>query len=145
MNVNKDIKFQIAQAARKKMIIEEGSYLAYLKYVHNGNYMISPHNALIASYLEKMERKEIQKLMVFLPPRHGKSMTITETFPSYYLLRHPENKVIEVSYSDAFAARFGRKNREKIREHGSDLYNIKLSYENASAGSFSIAGHRKFW
>ena len=36
-------------------------------------------------------------------------MTVTETFPSFYLGKHPEKRVIEVSYSGSLAQQFGKR------------------------------------
>ena len=58
-----------------------------------------------------------QYIAINMPPRHSKSMTITETLPSYYLGNFPEERVIEISYSDTFARRFGKKNKEKVKQY----------------------------
>ena len=51
-----------------------------------------------------------------MPPQHGKSMLITQTYPSYYFLKNPNKKTIIISYGDDLARLFGRKNKEKIKE-----------------------------
>ena len=70
--------------------------------------------------------------MIFMPPRHGKSMTVTATFPSYYLGKYPDRRVIEVSYGDDLAKEFGDANRMKIAEHGYELFGVLLSQTAAS-------------
>ena len=60
-------------------------------------------------------------LVIQCPPQHGKSTTITESFPSWYLGRHPTNNVILASYNKDFAEKFCRRNKEKIRALGADL------------------------
>ncbi|MGQ3740857.1 phage terminase large subunit, partial [Bacillus sp. Fil] len=60
------------------------------------------------------------------------SMTITETLPSYYLGNFPEDRVIEISYSDTFARRFGKKNKEKVKQYGADLFAIHISKESSA-------------
>jgi predicted phage terminase large subunit-like protein len=52
-----------------------------------------------------------------LIPTHN-SRCITETLPSYFLGKNPYKHVIEVSYNEDFAERFGRRNIEKINEFG---------------------------
>ena len=49
-------------------------------------------------------------------------MTVTETFPSYFLGRNPDKRVIEISYSDEFAQRFGKLNRDKVNEFGHSVF-----------------------
>ncbi|HOO13212.1 MAG TPA: terminase family protein, partial [Bacillota bacterium] len=89
-----------------------------------------------------MEAGEILRLMIYLPPRHGKSMTVTETFPSYFIGRKPERRVIETSYGDSLAQRFGKFNRQKVQEYGQELFGISISKEKASMTDWDIAGHR---
>ena len=73
-----------------------------------------------------------QYIAINMPPRHSKSMTITETLPSYYLGNFPEERVIEISYSDTFARRFGKKNKEKVKQYESDLFDIQISKESSA-------------
>jgi predicted phage terminase large subunit-like protein len=80
--------------------------------------------------------------MIFLPPRHSKSMTVTESFPSWFIGRNPKRSVIEVSYGDALAQKFGRENRRKIEEYGKSIFNIEMATDNHSATNWSIKGHR---
>lgn len=102
-------------------------YSVYLEYVHHGRYIPSRHSDLVCQYLEKVERGEIRRLMIFMPPRHSKSMTVTETFPSWFIGRNPERRVIEVSYGDSLARKFGKANRNKIAEFGEELFGITLA------------------
>lgn len=56
-------------------------------------------------------------------PTHN-SITITESFPSWYLGRYPKNRVIEASYNEDTAKRFGRKNLEKVEQFGGVLFGL---------------------
>lgn len=117
-------------------------YSIYLEYVHHGRYIPSRHSDLVCQYLEKVERGEIRRLMIFMPPRHSKSMTVTETFPSWFIGRNPERRVIEVSYGDSLARKFGKANRNKIAEFGEELFGITLARDNNSVTNWDIEGHR---
>jgi predicted phage terminase large subunit-like protein len=117
-------------------------YSVYLEYVHHGRYIPSRHSDLVCQYLEKVERGEIRRLMIFMPPRHSKSMTVTETFPSWFIGRNPERRVIEVSYGDSLARKFGKANRNKIAEFGEELFGITLARDNSSVTNWDIEGHR---
>jgi predicted phage terminase large subunit-like protein len=70
------------------------------------------------------------------------SRCVTETLPSYFLGRNPYKNVIEVSYSDDFANKFGRRNIEKINQYGKQLFGIELSDEKKAAENFEIAKTR---
>ena len=51
---------------------------------------------------------KIKKLMVFMPPQHGKSEGSTRRLPAYMLGRNPDNKIAVVSYSAPKARKFNR-------------------------------------
>lgn len=69
-------------------------------------------------------------------------MTVTETFPSFFMGKNPERRVIEVSYGDELARRFGKLNRQKIEEFGSELFGITIAKDQSNMTNFDIDGHR---
>jgi predicted phage terminase large subunit-like protein len=80
----------------------------------NPHYQIANHHRLIAAKLEAVERGEIDRLMIFMPPRHGKSELASVRFPAWYLGRNPRNQIITASYAHKLAAKFGRQVRNLI-------------------------------
>lgn len=105
----------------------------------NPNFDVNPtHIKRIAKALEAVERGEIKRLMIFLPPRHGKSTLVSEMFAPWYLGRNPENSIIFTTYSQEFASGFGR----KVRNHmTSDIYkeifpHTLLSDDSTAANRF---------
>ena len=110
-------------------------------YVHRGRWQTAPHLRLICETLESVERGEIDRVIFTMPPRHGKSMSVTESFPSWFLGRHPDSRVIEVSYGDSLAKRFGRANRRKLEEFGGELFGVGIAQDNASVTNWGIQGH----
>ena len=79
-------------------------------------YVFGAHHLLACAALERVERGHCRRLMVFMPPRHGKSMLVSEFFPAWYLGRNPSRKVIAASYSAELAQDFGRKVRNQLRD-----------------------------
>jgi len=73
----------------------------------------------ICEKLEEFERKivarESPRLMLFLPPRHGKSELASTQFPAWFLGRNPEKEIISCSYASGLALSFSRKVRELLR------------------------------
>ena len=123
--------------------IARRNYYEYVCYVHEGRYKKAPHSEFVGRIIQDaMDKKkqmnageiqmENQYIAINMPPRHSKSMTITETLPSYYLGNFPEDRVIEISYSDTFARRFGKKNKEKVKQYGADLFDIHISKESSA-------------
>lgn len=66
----------------------------------------------VANALEGVEKGEIPRLIITLPPRHGKSELTTRRFPAYLLGRDPYKHLIIATYNQPFAEDFGRKVRE---------------------------------
>lgn len=58
--------------------------------------------------LTRFGNGEIKKLMVFMPPQHGKSEGSTRRLPAYILGRRPDTRIAMVSYSASKARKFSR-------------------------------------
>lgn len=70
-------------------------------------YFINWHHRAVASALQEVERGFIKRLMIFMPPRHGKSELVSRRFPPWYLGRHPEEELLGCSYGSSLASEFG--------------------------------------
>jgi predicted phage terminase large subunit-like protein len=81
-------------------------------------------------------------LAIHLPVQTGKSFTLTETLPSYFIGLHPDDGVIMVSYNDEFAQKFGRKNLDKVQSFGKQMFDIEVSKKKKSNDTFEIEGHK---
>ena len=106
-------------------------YKSYVEYVFEGRWV---HGVAvdyvcdkIQEFVERKSNLPYEIMVLSMPPQHGKSMTITETLPSWYLGKNPSNRVIEISYSEDFAQLFGRRNKQKIELFGEDLFGVKLA------------------
>lgn len=76
--------------------------LAFSVEVFRG-YQSAPHLVLLADHLERLARREITRLLVVMPPRHGKSQLASINFPAWYLGQNPEHQIIGCSYGDSLA------------------------------------------
>lgn len=59
-------------------------------------------------FLAAVARKESPRLMLCMPPRHGKSELASRRFPAYVFGRYPDMSVIGTSYSADLASRNNR-------------------------------------
>lgn len=132
-----DQRKELAQQAKRVLL--QKSYEDYLVHSHHGRYTVYRHNKMVADYLQRIADGEELSLIIEMPPRHGKSMTISETFPSYYIARNPEKRVIVTAYSDYLARKFGRLNRDKLNEFG-HYFDVSLDANNFSATNWSLEG-----
>lgn len=86
----------------------------------NRAYRPAAHHDLIAQALEEVERGSVKRLMIFMPPRHGKSELASRRFPAWALGRSPDRSIIAASYNSDLAGDFGR-----------DVRNIVASEEHS--------------
>jgi len=98
------------------------NYRAWCYHVHEGRWIPGRAASYLAErvqgFVERRTGNPYDVLLISLPPQHGKSMTVTETLPSWILQKHPEKRVIEISYNEDFAQLFGRRNRQKLEQFG---------------------------
>lgn len=116
-------------------------YEFYVQYT-NDNYRHGEHTKYICSILQKAVDEKNKRLIISMPPQHSKSYTITETLPSYYLGTNKNDRVIVTGYSNTFAQRFGRRNKEKIKKYGNDIFGIQLNNKTADS-EWNIKGKGK--
>ena len=97
-------------------------YRAYCAFSNNNRWIAGNAVSYICNtvqdFINTQTGHAFDILVLSIPPQHGKSYTITETLPSWYLINNPEKRVIEISYSEDFAQLFGRRNRAKLDEFG---------------------------
>ena len=63
----------------------------------------APHLRKIAEYLEAVERGEIDRSIINVPPRHWKSSISSIKFPAWYLGKNPTHPIIVASYAKSLA------------------------------------------
>ncbi len=97
-------------------IIAARSDLAVYSALMMPKYELAPHHRLLVEKLEAVERGEIKRLIITMPPRHGKSMQSSVLFPAHYLGRFPDRSIISASYGSQLATDFGRKVRNLIQD-----------------------------
>ena len=95
----------------------------------------------VQDFLEANTGHPYDILVIQTPPQHGKSVTVTETLPSWYLGHNPDSRVIVAGYAEDFAERFCRRNREKLSRWGPDLFGVRLGKINR-ATEFELEGRR---
>jgi len=121
-------------------------FLAYNLVVHNvgktEGWKATKFHTYLCEEVQKFVDTETTNpydiLIINTPPQHGKTITVTETLPSWYLGRHPERRVIEISYNSELSQTFGKRNKEKIAEFGEQIFGIHLSNETKSAAEWEL-------
>lgn len=74
------------------------------------------HQVLIYKHLRRVWDGDCKRLMIFVPPRHGKSELVTVRFPAWCLKQDPKLNIIVGSYNQRLADRFSRKIRNALAD-----------------------------
>jgi predicted phage terminase large subunit-like protein len=134
------------------------NYADYVEYVHGGEghieivdgkrvlvggkWIWDKHNRFLCKAVQDLLDTETGNpydiLAISMPPQHGKSRTVTETLPSYFLGRNPYKRVIVAAYNDDLANQFGRKNLDKVKQFGPELFGIQVAKSPNSVSYFEL-------
>ena len=60
------------------------------------------------AFVEGVEKRLSPRLIIEVPPRHGKSQIVSRCFPPFLLGKHPEWEVVAATYGQDLADDFGR-------------------------------------
>lgn len=137
MVVDADIKDLVFKTA--KYSLAKRSYADYFL-LANPSMELYPHTKLITEKLQKIADGEQHFYIISMPPQHGKSLTITKTFPSYYLMKHPDKHAMIVAYSQDLYSQFAASNRRAFNLWSNRLFQLKTG-KNTSQ-TFDIQDHR---
>ena len=127
-------------------------YAAYTQYVNEGFYMSTFHRFLCNKIQEFLETPctngVFDILLLSVPPQCGKTYTVTNTLPSWFLGKHPRDGVIIASYEGTLAESFSRRNRDKFTDYAQDIFRVRPNdkvqgvalWETADGGTCRAAG-----
>ena len=119
-------------------------YVNYLPLVHGKNWKQTRMAQYLANevqaFVEEDTGNAYDILVIQTPPQHGKSMTLSETFPSWVMGKYPDWRIILGSYNDESADRFARRNKEKVIAFGNTLFGVQIGAINR-ATEFELDGH----
>ncbi len=76
------------------------------------------HCSVLADVLEGVASGKLRRVMVFMPPRHGKSELISRLFSAYYLRLHPAAHIGVCAYGASLAATLSRAARDNYLASG---------------------------
>lgn len=78
------------------------------------DYQMTWFHGIICERLEQFARREISKLMVFMPPQNGKSEVATRSLPPYLFGLNPNLRIAVLSYSASKAKKFNREIQQRL-------------------------------
>ena len=81
------------------------------------------------------------RLMLFMPPRSGKSEIISRNFPAWHLGRNPDHEIIACSYAASLANSFSRKVRDILRDPAyHSMFDTRLDKESQAVENWLTNG-----
>ncbi|WP_329047141.1 terminase large subunit domain-containing protein [Streptomyces sp. NBC_01422] len=104
----------------------------------DGKEMQAKHLDLIDRVFRDIARGIPRKVLITMPPRHGKSRRAARWAPLWYLSRHPDHRVMIASYSADLADDHGRWIRDAIKGYG-DQVGLYLHAGSKAANRFDLA------
>ncbi len=121
------------------MLAAAGEDLALYTSLLYPTFRMGAHHQRIVEALEDVAAGRCNRLIICMPPRHGKSLLASEHFPAWYLGRNPSRYVIAATYAQALADDFGRKVRNQIDDplFGQIFPDVRLAADSASAKKFN--------
>ena len=115
---------QEQDAAILKDVADNGTFAEYCIAI-DPRYSMQWFHREIADKLEdgyrRLKQGKSVRLMIFMPPRNGKSDEATQKFPSWVFGKDPSLPVMVSSYSDELATDFGMLTRDIMQ---SDQYKV---------------------
>ena len=92
---------------------------------------------ILQEAMHKVERGEDVRIIITMPPRHGKSEIATKKFPAWILGEHPDWPVIVSSYSGDLAVEFGQGTKDIMQspEYGT-IFSTRLRADTQAKGNW---------
>lgn len=105
--------------------------------------MLDDHLQQVSRYVETGGAEGIGFLIVEMPPRHGKSLTVSRLYPAWHLGNHARHRFMQVSYAADLAYKNSRFVRNLIRtQQYRELFPlVRLASDSQAMHSWEIADH----
>lgn len=100
--ISAQLRASVERELPKEEDVERLTFRQYVDKVRPG-YVWRKHNRILGRRLQQVADGDLKRLMVFMPPRHGKSEQVSRLFPAYCLYRHPHKWVGLASYNSDLA------------------------------------------
>ncbi len=112
----------------------------FASYVYR-EYKSNWHLTKMCQALEDVYNGKIRFLLIEMPPRHGKSLHVSQLFPAWVFGKNADNGVIVASYSGDLATDHGRETRNLMGElEYKNVFETELAPDSTAKGKFHTNG-----
>lgn len=122
-------------------IVAAASPAALAHVTSQGRWVPFEHLLWIDEQLLRIAAREITRLIIEVPIRHGKSELVSRYTPAWWLGRYPDDQVMLAAYEAEFARSWGRKARDVLAEFGPDVFGVNVADMPASADWWHVEDH----
>ena len=108
--------YELSQIELARRALAKKHLLPFVKYMEHDYEAGWVHKDIcrrLERFSKQVANRESPRLMLFMPPRHGKSTLASQNFPAWHLGHHPEHDIITASYSASLAMDFSKMVRDK--------------------------------
>ena len=135
-----------AQAEMAQRVLAKRTLMPFVQRF-NPKYLPGWVHKDICRRLERFSRDVAEgkspRLMLLMPPRHGKSELVSRNFPAWHLGQHPDHEFIACSYNLSLAMDFSRKVKQIIQDPlYENIFDTRLDPNNQSTESWGVQGQR---
>ena len=142
-NLSDAEKLEFQDQLQKKKLRD--NYASYIQYIYGDNYIMTNFHkilcAICQNVVERVERGEQVRILLSTPPQVGKSKSLTEALPSWFIGRNPDLSCIVTAYNADIAEKFGDRNRQKVKDFGKDIFGIEVSDSQDNKTLFQVKKH----
>ncbi|MFH8483595.1 terminase large subunit domain-containing protein [Streptomyces sp. NPDC018055] len=135
-HANSEIRSLLANVERDMALRRSPGAMAAI--LTDGKEKQAKHLDLIDRVFRDIAAGRPRKVLITMPPRHGKSRRAARWAPLWYLSRHPDHRVMVASYSADLADDHGRWIRDAINAYGPQL-GLALHAGSKAANRFDLA------
>jgi len=96
----------------------------------SGRWRAFKHLVIVIELLMYLVQGRLNRLMVFMPPRHGKSWLISKYFLVWFLGSFPDLRIILTTHTHTFSAKWGRIAKNLLEKYGRKLFVKEVQYED---------------
>lgn len=104
------------------------------------NYLWADHLERLASVLERVAQHELLRVMIWMPPRHGKSEIVSRLFSAHYLRMYPDRDVALTTYGAELSYDLSRDARANFAALGGEI-----ASDSAAVKSWHTSDGGNFW
>jgi predicted phage terminase large subunit-like protein len=110
----------------------------FARMASKGKWRMGRHHALVDRELIKVAKGETKRLIVEMPPRHGKSEHCAKYFTAWYRGTFPERKVLLTSATYPLATKWSAEARDLLGEFGHEYFGVHLRVDKQAAGEWAL-------